>query len=146
MRMLKRAAVCVAVAGTLLGLALSASGQDKKPLEKNGKDVPPPPPVPDTPEAPAPFVPSQVVPAPQYGFPTLNWNYYYPVPAAEQTMPQIPARLYLCPRPVPPYVGYTYIAYPPFQPHEWLWPHQRAYYRVHPGGGMTTTSIWWTCE
>jgi hypothetical protein len=36
--------------------------------------------------------------------PTLAYNYYYPTPG----MGQVPARLYLCPRPTPAHVGYTY--------------------------------------
>lgn len=144
MRMSKCAVVCSAVAGVLLGLSLSAGAQDKKPpMEKAkaakeaGKDKPP-----AAPAEPAPFPGPDV----RHGIPSLPYNYYYPELSAGQTTAQIPARLYLCPHPVPPYVGYTYITYPPFQPHEWLWQHQRAYYRSHPGGGMTMTSIWWTCE
>ncbi len=81
--------------------------------------------------------------APPEAIPGLEYNYYYPPPGAGE-IAQIPAQLYLCPSPYPPpYVGYTWISYPPFQPHEWLWIHRRAYYRVHPGGGMTMTSIRW---
>jgi hypothetical protein len=75
--------------------------------------------------------------------PSLEYNYYYPPPGVTE-VPQIPAQLYLCPSPYPPpYVGYTWISYAPFQPHEWLWIHRRAYYRFHPGGGATITSIGW---
>jgi len=78
--------------------------------------------------------------------PTLDYNYYYPAPN-QPGAGQIPAQMYLCPIPRPPqYVGHTYITYPPFQPHEWLWQHRRAYYRYHPGGGMTMTSMWWVYE
>jgi hypothetical protein len=94
-------------------------------------------------------VPGEVVPAEPgllpYGdpIPSLEYNYYYPPPGAEP-LEQIQAQMYLCPSPYPPpYVGYTYITYPPFQPHEWLWIHRRAYYRVHPGGGATLTTIRW---
>ncbi len=76
-------------------------------------------------------------------FPSLNYNHYYPDLSGQQTVNQVPARLYLAPWPAPPYVGYTYITYPPMQPHEWLWIHRRAYYRDHPGGGRTITTIRW---
>jgi hypothetical protein len=40
-------------------------------------------------------------------------------------------------------VGHTYITYPPFAPHEYLWLHSRGYYRVHPDGAYTITTIHW---
>jgi hypothetical protein len=70
--------------------------------------------------------------------PTLQYNYYYPVPGGSG----IPARLYLCPRPTPPHVGYTYITYQALAPHEFLWRHQAKYYRPY-AGGLTVTTVRW---
>lgn len=71
--------------------------------------------------------------------PPLTYNHYQP----EADMGTIPARLYLAPRPVPPWVGRVYIAYPPMAPHHWMHLHERRYVRTHPDGGMTTTTIYW---
>jgi hypothetical protein len=70
--------------------------------------------------------------------PTLQYNYYYPVPGSDG----IPARLYLCPRPTPAHVGYTYITYQALAPHEFLWRHQATYYRPY-AGGFTVTNVRW---
>ena len=70
--------------------------------------------------------------------PTLQYNYYYPVPGTGG----IPARLYLCPRPTPAHVGYTYITYQALAPHEFLWRHQATYYRPYDGGATVTTVRW----
>jgi hypothetical protein len=70
--------------------------------------------------------------------PTLQYNYYYPTPGTNG----IPARLYLCPRPTPAHVGYTYITYQALAPHEFLWRHQAVYYRPY-AGGYTITSVRW---
>lgn len=78
--------------------------------------------------------PAQVPP-----FPNQAFNYYYPPEGATS----IPARLYMSPRPVPPWVGYTYVTYQPFSAHELLYMHKRVYYRDHPDGGRTTTRITW---
>jgi hypothetical protein len=155
----QRFILCLVLVGLLLGSDRPAGAQEEK-LEKksvNQKEKPVPPPVGE----PAPFVVPTPVPSPvpaqvpgvvaptPYGvsnIPSLHYNYYYPAPLPGQPAPEIPARLYLCPRPAPPYVGYVYITYPPFQPHEWLWQHARAYYRFHPGAGITMTSIWWVYE
>jgi hypothetical protein len=77
-------------------------------------------------------VPYEAVP------PSLDYNYYYPAPPSAY----IPARLYLCPRPVPLHVGYTYITYQAFAPHEFLYAHRRAYVTYHPDG-MTLTRVRW---
>lgn len=71
--------------------------------------------------------------------PSVYYNYYHP--AAPDG--HLPARLYLCPLPAPPLVGYTWISYIPFSPHEFLWVHNRTYYRVHPDGGTTVTTVDW---
>ena len=70
--------------------------------------------------------------------PTLQYNYYYPVPGSDG----IPARLYLCPRPTPAHVGYTYITYQALAPHEFLWRHRAMYYRPYEGGYTVTTVNW----
>lgn len=70
-------------------------------------------------------------------FPPMSYNYYYPGYNAGI----LPARLYFSPRPVPLYVGYTYITYQALAPHEFLWPHARCYYQYHPGSGTTVTTI-----
>ncbi len=72
--------------------------------------------------------------------PDVFHNYYVPPAGCGTTG----AQLYLCPRPVPPVVGHTYITYQPLMPHEFLYPHHRTYVRRHPGGGCTTTSVMWT--
>lgn len=80
-----------------------------------------------------------VGPVPQ-AIPPLTYNYYYPPGGAEP----YPARLYLAPRPIPEYVGYTWISYGPMGPHEWMWRFRtRRYYRDHMDGGSTITTIRW---
>lgn len=72
--------------------------------------------------------------------PPLTYNYYYPPQGAAP----YPPRMYLCPRPVPEFVGYTWISYGPLAPHEFLWRnHSRRYYRDHGDGGSTVTTIQW---
>jgi hypothetical protein len=52
------------------------------------------------------------------------------------------AQLYLSPRPVPPFVGHTYITYQPLMPHEFMYAHHRTYHRYYNGGqGLTRTSV-----
>jgi len=53
------------------------------------------------------------------------------------------AQLYPCPRPVPPVVGYTYITYQPFAPHEFLYKHCRTYRVRHGTDGRTRVFVWW---
>ncbi len=74
-----------------------------------------------------------------WGSPELFYNYYVP-----GTCGGNPAQLYLAPRPVPPYVGYTYFTYQPFMPHELLYQHHRTYHRYYNGGrGLTRTYVSW---
>ena len=74
-----------------------------------------------------------------WGSPELFYNYYVP-----GTCGGNPAQLYLSPRPVPAYVGHTYVTYQPFMPHEQLYQHHRRYYRYYNGGrGLTRTHISW---
>lgn len=68
--------------------------------------------------------------------PPLEYNYYYPAYGGE-----LPARMYMSPLPVPRYVGYTYMTYPGLAPHQFLWLHQDTYFRAHPNGGSTETTI-----
>ena len=52
------------------------------------------------------------------------------------------AELYLSPRPVPPFVGHTYITYQPLMPHEFLYAHDRTYHRYYNGGlGLTRAHV-----
>ncbi|MGB6043424.1 MAG: hypothetical protein WBF93_09740 [Pirellulales bacterium] len=55
----------------------------------------------------------------------------------------VPARMYLSPRPTPPWVGHTYITYQPLMPHEMMYKHQRTYVRNHPDGSATRTKVLW---
>jgi len=117
----------LALAGVLCGWAATSAQEKKPPVKKAVKE----PPVEKAPrELPPPAVTVEAAPvpgqAPVGAIPSFDYNYYHPAPGSTAP-PQIPAQLYLCPSPYPPpYVGYTYITYPPFQPHEWLWIHRRA--------------------
>ena len=52
------------------------------------------------------------------------------------------AELYLSPRPVPPFVGHTYITYQPLMPHEFMYTHGRTYHRYYNGGlGLTRAHV-----
>jgi hypothetical protein len=51
------------------------------------------------------------------------------------------AELYVAPRPVPPFVGHTWVTYQPFYPHEFLYRHKRAYYTYNPGAGWRRTNV-----
>jgi hypothetical protein len=54
------------------------------------------------------------------------------------------ASLYVSPRPVPPYVGHTFITYEGLMPDQMLYRHHRTYYRPWgPYGGVTETKISW---
>ena len=83
---------------------------------------------------PTPWTTTEMVP------PTLDYNYYYPVPGGSV----MPARLYQSPRPVPVHVGYTYITYQPFAPHHYLYVHRAAYISQYPGGTTVTKVSWGT--
>ena len=69
----------------------------------------------------------------------LFQNYYLP-PGGYGSLG---AQMYICPRPTPPWVGHTYVTYPPFMPHEFLYKHHRVYRRCNPDGGWTKTKAWW---
>lgn len=67
----------------------------------------------------------------------MYYNYYSPM-AMDGTV----AQLYVSPRPVPAYVGHTYITYQPLAPHEFLYTHGRTYLNYDPcGGGATVTRV-----
>ena len=51
------------------------------------------------------------------------------------------AEMYICPRPVPPHVGHTWVTYQPLMPHEFLYHHKRAYYTHNPGAGWRRTNV-----
>lgn len=76
--------------------------------------------------------------------PDVFSNYYHPaIPAG--AYPGVGAQLYVSPRPVPARVGHTWITYPPFMPHEFLYQHRRRY--IRPAGAMgmrnDTRAYWW---
>ncbi len=68
-----------------------------------------------------------------YGQHDLFYNYY-----AGNNCGGMGAALYVSPRPVPAYVGHTYVTYQPFMPHEYLYPHHRTYHRYYNGGAALT--------
>jgi hypothetical protein len=51
------------------------------------------------------------------------------------------AEMYICPRPVPPHVGHTWVTYQPLMPHEFLYRHKRSYYTHNPGAGWRRTNV-----
>jgi len=65
----------------------------------------------------------------------LFYNYY-----AGGTC-DVPAQLYLSPRPTPPLVGHTYYTYQPLMPHEFLYKHHRSYHGYSDGGRTLTRTI-----
>ena len=69
----------------------------------------------------------------------LFYNYY----VGPCGTPAATAQLYVCPRPVPPLVGHTYVTYEPLMPQEFLYKHYRKYQRYNPGAGWTTTRVLW---
>ncbi len=72
-----------------------------------------------------------------YGQPDLFYNYY-----VNPSHGGMGAAMYLSPRPVPAYVGHTYITYQPLMPHEFLYRHHHKYHRYYNDGrGLTRTSV-----
>ena len=51
------------------------------------------------------------------------------------------AEMYVCPRPVPPNVGHTWVTYQPWMPHELMYRHERSYYTYNPGAGWRRTNV-----
>jgi hypothetical protein len=76
--------------------------------------------------------------------PDVFYNFYTP-PVPVGPSPAMGAQLYVSPRPVPPRVGHTWITYPPFMPHEFLYKHRRKYIRPAGVTGLRTTvhGYWW---
>jgi hypothetical protein len=75
---------------------------------------------------------------PYQGPKDVCYNYY-----AAPGPGMVGAELYLCPRPVPPLVGHTYITYPPLMPHEFLYKHHRTYVTTHADAPATKTKVRW---
>jgi hypothetical protein len=72
-----------------------------------------------------------------YGQPDLFYNYY-----AWPSCTGLGAELYVSPRPVPPWVGHTYLTYQPLYPHEFMYTHHRSYHRYYNGGqGLNRTCV-----
>jgi hypothetical protein len=76
--------------------------------------------------------------------PDVFSNYYHPANRAG-AYPGVGAQLYVSPRPVPARVGHTWVTYPPFMPHEFLYQHKRRYTRCSGATGMRTDvrAYWW---
>ena len=76
--------------------------------------------------------------------PDVFSNYYYP-PIPPGPYPGVGAQLYVSPQPVPARVGHTWVTYPPFMPHEFLYQHRRRYVRCSGAMGMrnVTNAYWW---
>lgn len=51
------------------------------------------------------------------------------------------AQMYVCPRPVPAFVGQTWVTYQPWMPHEYTYRHERSYYTYNPGAGWRRTNV-----
>jgi hypothetical protein len=51
------------------------------------------------------------------------------------------AQMYVSPRPVPAFVGQTWVTYQPFMPHEFMYRHERSYYTYNPGAGWRRTNV-----
>lgn len=68
----------------------------------------------------------------------LFYNYY--VGPAQYAGGAV-AQMYPSPLPTPPLVGHTYVTYPPLMPHEFLYKHNRIYYRHNPGEGWVQTKV-----
>jgi hypothetical protein len=84
------------------------------------------------------YLPQAQAELPYQGPKDLFHNYYVPAQGGG-----VGAELYLCPRPVPPLVGHTYIPYPPLMPHEFLYKHRRTYKTQNAETGKTTTHVHW---
>ncbi|MBN1394944.1 MAG: hypothetical protein JW959_07970 [Pirellulales bacterium] len=69
----------------------------------------------------------------------LFYNFYVP-PVGYGS---VGAQLYPCPRPVPAWVGHTYITYQPLMPHEFLYRHKRIYKTKHVDAPKTRTKVRW---
>lgn len=72
-----------------------------------------------------------------YGQPDLFYNYW-----VNPNCGGMGAAMYVSPRPVPAWVGQTYITYQPLMPHEFMYHHHHRYHRYYNDGrGLTRTSV-----
>ena len=55
----------------------------------------------------------------------------------------ISAPLYVSPVPTPPVVGHVWVTYQPLYPHEFLYKHNKVYWRNNPQGGRTRVVVGW---
>ena len=67
-----------------------------------------------------------------YGNPALFHNYY-----TQGYSNGVNAQMYVSPQPVPPYVGHTFMTYPPLQPEHYLYKHTDRYHNHYDGGRGT---------
>lgn len=78
------------------------------------------------------------------GYPVNRLDLFYNYYAGPGTCGYgVPAKMYLAPRPTPPWVGHTHVTYQPLMPHEFLYKHHRTYVRNHPDGSATRTKVLW---
>jgi hypothetical protein len=66
----------------------------------------------------------------------LFYNYYEGPDPSGTT-----AAMYISPRPVPAFVGHTYVPYQPFMPHEYMYRHTRTHYAYNPGAGWSRAKV-----
>lgn len=70
-----------------------------------------------------------------YGRPDLFYNYY-----TQGYSNAVNAQMYVSPLPVPPYVGHTFMTYPPLAPEHYLYWHKDRYHNHYDGGrGLNRT-------
>ena len=75
--------------------------------------------------------------------PDVFYNYYVP-PVACCDHGAMGAELYVSPLPVPPRVGWTYVTYQALAPQEFLYKHERHYWKPNgPYGATTHTHVIW---
>ena len=75
--------------------------------------------------------------------PDVFYNYYVP-PVACCDHGAMGAQLYVSPLPVPPRVGWTFITDPALAPQEFLYKHERHYWKPNgPYGATTHTHVIW---
>jgi hypothetical protein len=75
-----------------------------------------------------------------YGQPNLFHNYY-----TQGYSNQVNAQMYVSPLPVPPYVGHTFMTYPPLAPEHYLYTHKDRYHNHYDGGrGLNRTRAIYT--
>jgi hypothetical protein len=71
----------------------------------------------------------------RYGQPDLFYNFY-----TQGYCNTTNAQMYLCPHPIPPFVGHTFYTYQPFHPHEYLYWHKNRFHNIYDNGrGLNRT-------